>query len=151
MFPVIVVMFILYFIRVFTLVGGSMNDLLDNFNDTALNGLIPGGIPGLSGFSGQSFDTPPGGSAGLYNAPQAQSYNAPQQVGYNAPSSAYNANLLLSGQRFDLSLPSNNHVPQMQFMNSNPNTFNQQEDLTLSPEELELYHQFLLSKPSLYL
>ena len=26
-----------------------MNDLLDSFNDTALNGL---GIPGLSGFSG---------------------------------------------------------------------------------------------------
>ena len=95
-----------------------MNDLLDNFNDTALNGL---GIPGLSGFSGQSFDAP-GGSSGAYNAPQgqsynapqAQSYNAPQQVGYNAPSSAYNAQLLLSGNRFDLSLPSNNHVPQMQ-------------------------------------
>ena len=105
-----------------------MNDLLDSFNDTALNGL---GIPGLSGFSGGAgvlegtYNAPGGGSAGLYNAPQAQSYNAPQaqaqsynapqqQVGYNAPAAAYNANLLLSGQRFDLSLPSNNHVPQMQ-------------------------------------
>jgi len=168
--PIIVTLFILYFVRIFTLLGGDFDD----FMELSMNG-ITGGMSGYDALD-STYSPPLSGGydapSGDYNAPQT-SYNAPQtsynapQTSYNAPQTSYNApQSSYNSPQTSYNAPQNSYNAPQTSYNTPQATYGrldfgidpkyqveafggnspaQNDDNVLTDEELALYNQLLLA------